>query len=395
MTTISPDWLRAPATRRVMAALAEARPLFVGGCVRDALIGRGTADIDIAVTSAPQRTLALAEAAGLGAHPTGVDHGVVTLVADGRAFEVATLRRDVATDGRRAVVAFTEDVAEDAARRDFTINALYADIEGGVIDPLGEGLGDLSARRLRFIGSPEARLREDYLRILRFFRFHAQFGIDAFDPDGLSACRALADGLSRISKERIGAELLKLFAAPDPGPALAAMGPALEFAAPGASADGLAPLIAAERLLELAGDPLRRLAALGLSPKSAEAALRLSKTDRARLEAIEAARAARVPPAAAAYRWGASAAEDAAAFALACGAAAPPAGWRSDVARGAAARPPVEAKDLLARGARSGPALGDALRRIETRWIELDLRASRDELLGWWGDAGAEAEPSE
>ncbi|MEM7523675.1 MAG: CCA tRNA nucleotidyltransferase, partial [Pseudomonadota bacterium] len=292
MTTIAPDWLAAPATRRVMTALAPAGPLFVGGCVRDALMRRATGDIDIAVGTPPEETMALVEGAGLRAHPTGIEHGVITVSVAGddgtgaAAFEVATFRRDVATDGRRAVVAFTADVTEDAARRDFTMNALYARTDGAVIDPLGAGLHDLAARRLRFVGDADTRIAEDYLRILRFFRFHAQFEIQAFDSAGLEACCAGAPGLARISRERIGAEIIKLLAAPDPGPALTAMGPVLPMILEGADAAAVSALTAAEARLDLAPDPLRRLFALGLAPHAAQTALRLSNAATARLKAI-------------------------------------------------------------------------------------------------------------
>ncbi|MEL7462938.1 MAG: CCA tRNA nucleotidyltransferase [Pseudomonadota bacterium] len=375
MTTIAPDWLSAPATRKILAALAPASPLFVGGCVRDALMGRATRDIDIAVASPPEETMRLAEDAGLSAHPTGVEHGVVTLSTDGAAFEAATLRRDVETDGRRAVVAFSKDPAEDAARRDFTMNALYADPDGQVIDPLGTGLPDLESRRIRFIGDAETRIREDYLRILRFFRFHAQFVIETFDTAGLAACRSLTAGLSHISKERIGAEILKMLSAPDPEPALAAMGEVLTAALPGAAFE--AGLSEAERTLSLALDPIRRLCALG--PSNAKAALRLSNADAAALEAMRAARTK--PLSEAAYRHGVRAAEAALALALARGAAPPP-NWRERIERGSAVVFPVRARDLIAAGEDPGPALGARLRNLEDQWIAADFALSKEQLLG-------------
>ena len=219
---IAGDWLALPATRAVCAALTARgdRALFVGGCVRNALLGRPVADIDIATDALPERTIALAAAAGLHPVPTGLAHGTVTIVADHRPFEVTTFRRDVTTDGRHATVAFSTDLAEDAARRDFTMNALYADPSGAVIDPL-DGLSDLLARRVRFVGDPAERIAEDYLRILRFFRIHAWYGDPAggLDADGLAACAALQDGLDQLSRERVGAEMTKLLAAADPAPA--------------------------------------------------------------------------------------------------------------------------------------------------------------------------------
>ena len=221
------DWLTAPATRAVMAALEAAGgsgcARFVGGCVRNALIGQPVADIDIATTLRPEETDRAVRAAGLKAVPTGIAHGTVTAVAERRPFEITTLRRDVSTDGRRATVAFTDDWAEDAARRDFRLNALYADAEGRVFDPTGHGVADARAGRIVFVGDPETRIREDYLRILRFFRFHAWYGQGEPDAAALAACRALAPGMERLSAERVSSELMKLLSAPDPRAAMAAM----------------------------------------------------------------------------------------------------------------------------------------------------------------------------
>ena len=220
-------WLAAPATRAVMTALEAAGgpdcARFVGGCVRNALIGAPVADIDIATTLRPEQTEAAVRAAGLKAVPTGIAHGTVTAVASGQPFEITTLRRDVSTDGRNATVAFTDDWAEDAARRDFRLNALYADAQGEVFDPTGHGVDDARSSRVVFVGDPATRIREDYLRILRFFRFHAWYGRGEPDAAGLAACRDLAGGMTRLSAERVSSELMKLLAAPDPRPALAAM----------------------------------------------------------------------------------------------------------------------------------------------------------------------------
>ena len=353
-----------------MAALGPARPLFVGGCVRDALMGRASEDIDIAVISPPEETLRLAEAAELKAVPTGLDHGVVTVIAEGAPFEVATLRRDVATDGRRAVVAFTDRIGDDAARRDFTMNALYADGDGAVLDPLGEGLGDLDARRIRFIGDADQRIREDYLRILRFFRFHAQFGIDALDPAGLGACLAARQGLEAISAERIGAEMKKLLAAPDPGPALTAMGPILRDILPGASWPD--DLVGAEADWRLPPDPMRRLAAL--NPASLDR-LRLSKAEVAQIDAIRACLGLGLDEAV--YRHGARAATGALAIL-----GLPFADQTRRIARAEAAVFPVAAEDLMDRGMTPGPELGAALKRLEERWIDSGFSATREALLG-------------
>ncbi|MEM7192501.1 MAG: CCA tRNA nucleotidyltransferase, partial [Pseudomonadota bacterium] len=204
-------WLRRPETVRVFAALCgdDGATRAVGGAVRDCLLGRPVYDVDLATTLHPDEVIARARGANLKAVPTGIAHGTVTVVADGVPFEVTTLRRDVETFGRKAKVAFTEDWAEDAARRDFTLNALYAGPDGTVFDPLG-GYGDLMAGRVRFIGDAAMRIKEDYLRILRFFRFNASYGKGAFDPVGLSACVRERAGLRRLSAERIASELKRL-----------------------------------------------------------------------------------------------------------------------------------------------------------------------------------------
>jgi len=372
VTRISPDWLQAAATKRVLAALAPAQPLFVGGCVRDALMGRISDDIDIAVITPPADTMALTEGAGLRAAPTGLDHGVVTVIVDGAPFEVATLRRDVATDGRRAVVAFTDRVEEDAERRDFTMNALYADADGLVLDPLGGGLCDLQNRRIRFIGDARLRLREDYLRILRFFRFHAQFAISDFDADGLSACMAERDGLDVISAERIGAEMKKLLASPDPGPALTTMGPILTQILPGASWSK--ELLGDEAALNLRPDALRRLASLGAETTDR---LRLSNAERDYLQKIEASRRMSVDEAA--YRYGADVAFDTTALQLK--GEQPPADLRDRIEFGESARFPVTARHLMDRGMTPGPDLGATLKALEARWIAEGFAPTREALL--------------
>uniref|UniRef100_UPI0026200874 CCA tRNA nucleotidyltransferase n=1 Tax=Maricaulis sp. TaxID=1486257 RepID=UPI0026200874 len=227
-TRLDPEthaWMSSAKTRAVTAALETARAgasRYVGGCVRNALLGAPVADVDIATQMKPQEVIAAAKAAGLRVIPTGVEHGTVTIISGGEPFEVTSLRRDVETDGRRAVVAFTEDWAEDAQRRDFRLNALYADFHGIIHDPTG-GLEDLEARRFVFVGEARDRIREDYLRALRFFRFQAWYGRDVADPAALTAISELKAGLSTLSVERVWSELKKLLAAPDPRHALAQM----------------------------------------------------------------------------------------------------------------------------------------------------------------------------
>ena len=192
---------------------------FVGGCVRNAVMGLGQSDIDVSTSAEPQEVIKLAKLKGMRAIPTGIDYGTVTLIVQGKSFEITTFRKDVSTDGRRAVVEFSADIAEDAARRDFTMNALYVDRYGVLHDPLG-GLSDALERRVRFIQDPDQRIREDYLRILRFFRFSAYYADDidcnGWDSESLTAIASNLDGLEKLSMERVGAETLNLLSAPDP-----------------------------------------------------------------------------------------------------------------------------------------------------------------------------------
>ncbi|MCB1371753.1 MAG: CCA tRNA nucleotidyltransferase [Rhodobacteraceae bacterium] len=381
MTRLGDPWLVAPRTQAVCALLTEAghAAYLVGGCVRNALLGAPVADIDLATDALPQAVLALAEAAGVKAVPTGIEHGTVTLVLEGQPFEVTTFRRDVETFGRHAVVAFSRDIAEDAARRDFTMNALYAKPDGALVDPLG-GLPDLRAGRVRFVGAAEARIAEDYLRILRFFRFHAWYGHpeDGLDPEGLAACAAARDGLAQLSRERVGAEMARLLAAPDPAPALTAMAATgiLGVVLPGADPAAIAPLVAAERALGAAPRWQRRLAALGGGEDWAER-LRLSKADaRALAASLAALDEVGAAPAQAAYRHGAEAARDAALVCAARARAAPAAGLEREINCGAAAVFPLRAADL----ALGGPALGAELRRLEALWIDSGFRLDAEDL---------------
>ncbi|MCB1556874.1 MAG: CCA tRNA nucleotidyltransferase [Alphaproteobacteria bacterium] len=215
-----PAWMQALETIRVMAALKAEdgfpATLFVGGCVRNALLGAPVEDIDIATILPPETVMERLARAGIHVIPTGLAHGTVTAVLNGKSFEITTLRVDVETFGRRARVRYTDDWHADARRRDFTVNSLFADDGGYIYDPTGQGLSDLSARRIRFVGDPVTRIHEDYLRILRFFRFYAQYGKGEPDSDALLACRELADKLALISKERITAEFLKIVAVRDP-----------------------------------------------------------------------------------------------------------------------------------------------------------------------------------
>lgn len=378
---IEGDWLTSAATQAVCRAITAGgfQALFVGGCVRNALLNMPVADIDLASDAPPQTVSDLAEKAGLKVVPTGIDHGTVTVIAGGVPHEVTTFRRDVATDGRRAVVAYSGDIAEDAARRDFTMNALYALPDGQVIDPLG-GLPDLVARHVRFVGDAERRIREDYLRILRFFRFHAIYGDPAggIDAEGLAACAALSAGIETLSAERIGAEMRKLLAAADPAPALAAMAQAgvLAQVLPGADARPLAPLVHLEG--DLAPSWLRRLAVLGGEDVSAR--WRLSRQDSRDLALVKDALGDLSSPAALGYRLKPALATDVILARAALFEADPPPDWRAEIARGAAARFPVRSADLMP--ALQGAALGARLKALEQRWLQTGLRLGRDDLLG-------------
>jgi poly(A) polymerase len=260
------EWMDAPATRAVMRALTAegARALFVGGCVRNTLLGRKVDDIDIATETAPPETVRLLQAAGIKAVATGIEHGTVTAVAQGKPFEVTTLRRDAETFGRKARVEFTDDWLEDAKRRDFTFNALYCDVDGALYDPF-DGRADLEKGRVRFVGSAAARIAEDYLRVFRYFRFLAWYGKPPPDEGAIDAIGAAAPLLTGLSGERVQKEMLKLLAASDPAAVVALMYEegVLEHWLPETSGTGrLVSLLALEKSTGLAGDPLRRLMAL-------------------------------------------------------------------------------------------------------------------------------------
>ncbi|MES0862058.1 CCA tRNA nucleotidyltransferase [Ruegeria sp. SCPT10] len=382
MKQISAPWVSDPATQAVCEALTKggAQALFVGGCVRNALLGAPVSDIDIATDAYPERVIELAEKAGLKAIPTGLEHGTITIVCDHTPHEVTTFRRDVETDGRRAVVAFADTVEEDAARRDFTMNAIYARPDGTVLDPLS-GLPDLQARRVRFIGTAENRIREDYLRSLRYFRFHAWYGdADAgFDADALAAIASNLDGLTTLSRERVGAELIKLLGAPDPAPSVAAMRSAgvLSHLLPGADDRALAPLIAIEQAAGAAPDPVRRLAVIA-TPEDA-ATLRLSRAQLQRMTRMREEAQASTSIEELGYRYG----DDGGLHEtlLRCAFFEHP--WSEDLRQalhhGAAARFPISAADLIPDF--TGPALGKKLAELEARWIASDFTLTRAELL--------------
>ncbi len=397
------DWalLREQHVVAIFAALdGESRATrIVGGAVRDALLGRVVADADLATIFVPAEVIARAEAAGMKAVPTGIEHGTVTVIVDGRPFEVTTLRRDVETDGRHAIVRFTTDWKEDAARRDFTMNALYCDVAGEVLDPLG-GVADLKAGRVRFVGRAEDRIREDYLRILRFFRFYAWYGHGRPDSDALKACAKLKAGIATLSAERVWAELKRLLKAPDPARALLWMRTTeiLQKVLPESwGIDAIHRVVEAERKEGWAPDPLFRLEAI-MPPHRARIdalieRLRLSRAEAARLhawadapEADPALQEARL--AQTLYRSGRQGVEDRLRHAIAressAGHAAAVAALRAQAAFTESWQPPVfpvSGSDLVAAGMEPGPDVGKRLRELEGRWVESDFSLSRDALL--------------
>lgn len=379
---LRPRWMREVGTRRVMGALAapEGAPRFVGGAVRDAVLGRTVTDIDIATPLKPETVMERLVAAGIRAVPTGIAHGTVTAATPKRNFEITTLRRDVETYGRRAKVAFDADWEADAWRRDFTMNALSLDARGALYDYVG-GLADLRVGRVRFAGDPMTRIREDVLRLMRFYRFFAHYGKVAPDRAARAACREAAHLLPRLSGERVAVELLKLLAAPDPLPALRLMradGVLKAFLPEAGPLDRLRRLIA----LEAEPDPLRRLAGLIVRhPEAVAERLKLSGAQRDRLMAMRAAPALnlegdRAAQRRALYRWGAALYRDRVLLAAA------QRGGR-DVSRllrlaqsWKAPSFPLRGRDLVAAGVAPGPAIGKLLAGLEAWWIENDFRAT-------------------
>jgi poly(A) polymerase len=393
--------MTAPACQAVLDALeAEGGPdcaRFVGGCVRNALIGAPISDIDLATTLTPPAVTRALQAGGVRPVPTGVEHGTVTAVFEGRPIEVTTLRRDIETDGRRAVVAFTTDWNEDAKRRDFTLNCLYARRDGALFDPTGRGVKDALAGRIVFVGDPELRLREDHLRSLRFFRFLAWYGRTEPDAAALAAIRAYKDEIAGLAAERIWAEIRRLLAASDPRSAVRLMVETGVLAVAIPSARDLARFGSLVRI-ELAElgecDALLRLAALlpddpPEGVRTAEA-LRLSNGERDRLAAalepdVPAPGAPLKAVRAAIYRLGAPAFRDRIKLAWAgAGETADAAGWRALLAVAHGWAPPlmpVTGADVLAAGATKGPRVGETLRALEAWWIEGDFAAGRAEAL--------------
>ena len=362
------DWTQREDLAALVAVLGADTVRWVGGAVRDTLLGHQVKDVDAATTHEPDEVIALLEKAGIRTIPTGIAHGTVTALLPGGTVEVTTLRRDVSTDGRRATVAFAANWREDAGRRDFTINALYAHPDTLEIEDYFGGLTDLEAHRVRFIGDARQRIREDHLRILRYYRFQARFG-SALDDEAEEACAELAPTLKGLSRERVAMELLNLLALPDPAPTVARMEargvlPVVlpEAGAPGVAA--LARLVDEEARQHAAPDALRRLAALlPAEPRVADtvaARLRLSAAQRKRLVAAAGRQDGRGEARVLAYRLGREEALD---HVLLAGAeTASLTGW--DIPQ-----LPLKGGEIVARGVSAGPEVARILREIEDRWV--------------------------
>lgn len=381
MTSVTGDWLTSKGAQAVLSMFENAGycAYAVGGCVRNALLGVAVSDVDMSTNARPEKVIELAKLAGLRSVPTGIDHGTITVVANGEGYEVTTFRADIETDGRRAVVKFADDIAQDAIRRDFTMNALYADRRGNVLDPLG-GLADLRARHLRFIEDADRRIREDYLRILRFFRFFAWYGDPetGMDAEAISAIASNLDGLTRLSRERVGAEVIKLLSAADPGMAVAVMQQTgvLAKILPGAVPRALGPLIMHEQTLSLAPNALRRLAVVGFSDG---VSLRLSKSQQRQLAQYQSLIVSTEAPKAMAHRYGVQTAIEALALQAASYEHPLNVPDLPGLQAAASAQFPITAADLMPQI--SGAALGQTLKRLEDIWIASDFSLDKAALM--------------
>jgi poly(A) polymerase len=392
--TLGPHtWITDAKTRAVMEALGKGAARFVGGCVRNTILGEPVDDIDIATVLTPEDVIAHLEKAGIKAVPTGIDHGTITAVVDGKPFEITTLRKDVTTDGRHAEVAFTADWAEDAARRDFTMNALYAERDGTLHDPVG-GYDDAKAGRVRFIGDANARIQEDYLRILRFFRFSAWYGKGDLDAAGLAACGAGKDGLKRLSGERVQKEVLKLLGAREPMPvlrAMAAAGVLVEVLPEAANFERFAKLVEIESHQLFTSDPVLRLGAI-LSgdaqeiPRLAER-LKLSNADRDRLSRMHTDQTKLVSYLSirevrkALYWMGVECFKDRVMLHWAVDPKLNNAvQWRALLAIADSwERPtfPLTGEEVMAAGVPEGPQVGRIMREVEEWWVDVDFIEDR------------------
>jgi poly(A) polymerase len=374
-------WTQRADLKRLAAALGPDKARYVGGAVRDTLLGVEVKDIDLATTIEPRKVMRTLENIGIRTIPTGIEHGTVTAILPEGTVEITTLRHDVSTDGRRATVAFAQDWREDAARRDFTINALYADPASGELFDYFGGLADLEARRVRFIGDARQRIREDHLRILRYFRFQARFGSQPADSEAEEAVAELAQTLTALSRERVGMETMNLLALPDPAPTVARMAElgVLAVILPEADPKALVALVAQEQRQAIGPDPLRRLAAL--LPADADLAgrvaarFRLSGAQKMRLTLAAGREGSPGEARALAYRLGRDPARDR--VLLTGGDTAPLEGWKIPTF-------PLKGGDIVAQGVKAGPEIARLLRQIEDRWIAEHFPAETRarELLG-------------
>lgn len=364
--TLEAPWMHREDLSALVAALGHENARYVGGAVRDTLLGLPVKDIDMATVLRPETVIERLKAAGIRSVPTGIEHGTVTAVLPGGPVEITTLRHDVSTDGRRATVAFASDWREDAARRDFTINALYAEPATGEIFDWFGGRQDLDNRHVRFIGDARQRIREDHLRILRYFRFQARFGHVPADEEAESACAELAATLKGLSRERVGMETMNLLGLPDPAPTVQRMAElgVLAVILPEADPAGLAALIAAETAQGHAPDAIRRLAALlPAQPALAEhvaSRFRLSAAQKKRLATAAARNGAAGEPRTLAYRLGREPALDRLLIEGADTAAL--SGWEIP-------RLPLKGGEIVARGVGVGPEVARVLRQVEQAWI--------------------------
>jgi len=380
-------WMAAPETRKLMAALGESR--FVGGAVRNALSGWAVRDIDIAVPMPPDESLKRLEAAGIKTVPTGLAHGTVTAIVNGRPFEVTSLRSDIETDGRHAVVAYTDDWEEDSARRDFTMNALYAAADGEIFDYHG-GVEDLVAGRVRFVGDAGVRIREDYLRILRLFRFHAWYGRGDMDAEALRAAADAKAGLERLSGERIAKEMLRLLECVGPVPSLrmmAASGVLPALLPYALQLPRLENLVLLDAENDFPPDAILRLTALLPDDAAVAAAvgerLKLSGAERARLEALSATGEKIAAHLSAAdvrrllYRTGVPRFRDRVLLGwAACPRGAAAIQWRMllSIADGwERPRFPLTGREAMAAGVKEGPGVGRVLAAVEAWWLDQDF----------------------
>lgn len=393
------SWMRTDGVKAIMKALPDGTARFVGGCVRNSLMGEPIGDIDIATQLVPKEAGAALKAAGIKIVPTGIEHGTITAVHDSEPYEITSLRKDVETDGRRAVVAFTKDWAEDAYRRDFTVNAIYADYDGNVYDPTGRGLEDIKLRKFRFVGDGEQRVREDYLRILRFFRFMAWYAGDAkVDAQALKACRENRAGLKTLSAERVWSEIKKILMAPYPARVVQIMltNDILPIVLPEASnAEGLALMQKLEKRESLKPDPLLRLMAMSGRDEFAIAGLakrlRVSNDEKARLLSWAGNQVPFTPD------------MDARMFKQGIYASTPQTAYDRMVVRGAGESDPIvsatwvkkavwakdwpipefplKGRDLKSAGVKNGPEMGRILRALKELWVRSGFEADQDKLL--------------